>query len=68
MTNTDVHAWRRSEIRSESLTGEDGNSWDDGFDFPPTAHPFRELVTFSIFLSGVVALIVWGSSKLIGYL
>lgn len=65
MANTDVGAWCHSEIRSQALTGEDRNSWDDGFDFPPTAHPFRELVTFSIFLSGVVALIVWGVSRLI---
>ena len=65
MANTDVGAWRHSQIRSQSFAGEDSNSWDDGFDFPPTAHPFRELVTFTIFLSGIVALIVWGTSKLI---
>jgi hypothetical protein len=65
MANTDVGAWRHSEIRSQALAGEDRNSSDDGFDFPPTAHPFRELVTFSIFLSGVVALVVWGVSKLL---
>ena len=40
------------------------NSSDDGFDFPPTLHPVRELVTFSIFASGIIALIVWGGSKL----
>jgi hypothetical protein len=68
MANTDVGAWRHSEIQSQTLIGEGRNSSDDGLDFPPTAHPFRELVTFSIFLSGLVALIVWGGSKLIGCL
>lgn len=68
MANADIHSWSHSEIRSEYPTSEDGNSRDDGLDFPPAAHPFREFVTFSIFLSGVVALIVWGGSKLIGCL
>jgi hypothetical protein len=71
MANMDVGAWRHSEalsqthsntaIRSDSAL----NSSDDGFDFPPTLHPFRELVTFSIFVAGVMALVVWGGSKLL---
>ena len=65
MADTDVHAWRLSEIRSEFVTEGNNNSSDDGLDFPPVDHPFRELVTFSIFLSGVVALVVWGVSKLL---
>ena len=40
-------------------------SYDDGFDSPPTNYPVRELVTFSIFVSGVIALLVWGGSKLL---
>jgi hypothetical protein len=63
-------AWGHSEGLSQSHSGaaieSDGalNSSDDGFDFPPTLHPVRELVTFSIFVPGIIALIVWGGSKL----
>lgn len=38
---------------------------DDDFDFPPTAHPGRELFTFSLFVLLVVALAAWGGWKLI---
>jgi hypothetical protein len=38
---------------------------DDDFDFPPTAHPGREVFTFSLFVLMVVALVVWGGWKLI---
>ncbi len=71
MANMDAHAWRKSELLSQSPTrtaieSESAlNSFDDGFDFPPTLHPVRELVTFSIFVAGVVALLVWGGSKLL---
>jgi hypothetical protein len=70
MANIDAGAWGHSEGLSQSHSGaaieSDGalNSSDDGFDFPPTLHPVRELVTFSIFVSGIIALIVWGCSKL----
>ena len=55
----------RNRIQAQ-LSNPDGalNSSDDGFDFPPTLHPVRELVTFSIFVPGIIALIVWGGSKL----
>jgi hypothetical protein len=71
MANMDVGAWGRSEVLSQSHSSaaieSDGahTSYDDGFDFPPTDHPVRELVTFSIFVSGVIALLVWGESKLL---
>jgi hypothetical protein len=71
MANIDVGAWCRSEILSRSHSSpanESGGAvtpFDDGLDFPPTAHPFIELVTFSIFVMGVIALIVWGGSKLL---
>jgi hypothetical protein len=67
MANMDVSAWGHSEVVSQSHSSaaieSDGarNSNDDGFDFPPTSYPVRELVTFSIF----VALLVWGGSKLL---
>ena len=38
---------------------------DDGFDFPPTAHPGRELFTAILFVLLVLALLVWGGWKLI---
>jgi hypothetical protein len=38
---------------------------DDGFDFPPTAHPGRELFTASLFVLLILALAVWGGWKLI---
>jgi hypothetical protein len=38
---------------------------DDGFDFPPAAHPGRELFTASLFVLLVLALLVWGGWKLI---
>jgi hypothetical protein len=39
--------------------------FDDGFDFPPTAHPGRELFTASLFVLLIMALVVWGGWKLI---
>ena len=71
MANMDVGAWRHSEVLSQPHSGtaiEFGgplHSYDDGLDFPPTLHPVRELVTFSIFALGVIALLVWGGSKLL---
>ena len=71
MANMDVGAWGHSKVASQSHSSaaieSDGarNSYDDGFDFPPTAYPVRELVIFSIFVSGVIALLVWGGSKLL---
>jgi hypothetical protein len=38
---------------------------DDGFDFPPTAHPGRELFTAGLFVFLLLALLVWGGWKLI---
>jgi hypothetical protein len=67
----DVGAWGHSEVlpqsRSDAAIESDGahNSYDDRFDFPPTGHPVRELVTFSIFVFGVIALLIWGGSKLL---
>ena len=71
MANIDMGAWRRSETlpRSHSSPANESDgavtAFDDGLDFPPTAHPFREFLTFSIFVSGVIALIVWAGSKLL---
>jgi hypothetical protein len=71
MATTDVRAWDHSQILSQSPTNttveysDSVNVSDDGFDFPPTAHPIRELITFSIFATGIVALIIWGGLKIL---
>jgi hypothetical protein len=38
---------------------------DDGYDFPPTAHPARELFTASLFVLLIISFLVWGGWKLI---
>jgi hypothetical protein len=54
----------RTERASQSSVGGARES-DDGFDFPPTAHPGRELFTASLFVLLIMALLVWGGLKLI---
>lgn len=75
MANMNVGAWDHSEVVSQSHSSAAieskgtlysyDNSYDDGFEFPPTNHPVRELVTFGIFVSGVIALLIWGGPKLL---
>jgi hypothetical protein len=71
MSNMDVGAWRHSEglsqTHSNTAIRSDGalRSSDDDFDFPPTLHPVRELITFSIFALSVIGFVVWGGSKLL---
>ena len=71
MANMDVGAWGHSEVVSQSHSSaaiESGgarNSYDDGFDFPPTAHPVGEFVTASIFVLAVIVLMVWAGWKLL---
>ena len=38
---------------------------DDGFDFPPTAHPGRELFAASLFVLVIISVVVWGGWNLI---
>jgi len=52
------------EIASQSYVGALRGS-DDGLDFPPTAHPGRELLTASLFVLAVITFLVWGGWKLI---
>ena len=54
----------RTERASQSSVGGARES-DDGFDFPPTAHPGRELFTGCLFVLLVLALLVWGGWRLI---
>jgi hypothetical protein len=49
---------------SQSSTGA-AREYDDGLDFPPTAHPGRELFTFSLFALLIITFVVWGAWKLI---
>jgi hypothetical protein len=63
MALTDIRALR-AQRASQSSVGAARES-DDGFDFPPTAHPGRELVTASLFVLLIMALLVWGGWKLI---
>ena len=52
------------EEASKFSTGA-AREYDDGFDFPPTAHPGRELFTFSLFVLLIMTFMVWGGWKLI---
>ena len=54
----------RAEIASQSSVGAVRES-DDGFAYPPTAHPGRELCTASLFVLLILALEIWGVWKLI---
>jgi hypothetical protein len=68
MANTDVRTCRHSDILSQSYTDssvKSGDTTNFSDEFPPLVHPVRELITFSIFASGIVALLVWGGSKLL---
>jgi hypothetical protein len=38
---------------------------DDGLDFPPAAHPGRELFTFSLFVLLTITFVIWGGWQLI---
>ena len=53
----------RTERASQSSIG--AREFDDGFDFPPTAYPGRELFTASLFVLLIMALLAWGSWTLI---
>jgi hypothetical protein len=54
----------RTASRSQSSVDVARES-DDGLDFPPTAHPGRELFTASLFVLLIIGLLVWGGWKLI---
>ncbi len=60
---TDAYALRAERASQSSVGGE--RESDDGFDFPPTAHPGRELFTASVFVLVIITFVVWGGWKLI---
>jgi hypothetical protein len=39
--------------------------YDDGLDFPPAAHPGRELFTATLFVLVITTFVVWGGWRLI---
>jgi hypothetical protein len=55
----------RCVAKSASQSVEAERELDDGFDFPPTAHPGRELFTASLFVLLIISLLVWGGWRLI---
>jgi hypothetical protein len=63
MTDTDTRAFRAERASPSSVRAP--RESDDGFDFPPTAYPGRELFTFGLFVLMIMALVVWGGWKLI---
>jgi hypothetical protein len=63
MAHTDTRALRPERASQSSV--DPACEPDDGFDFPPTAHPGRELLTASLFVLLIIALLVWGGWKLI---
>jgi hypothetical protein len=68
MAHIETRAWR-PENASQFAAGAARDSAvresDDGFDFPPTRYPGRELFTASVFVLLILALAVWGGWKLI---
>jgi hypothetical protein len=69
MAQTATRPWR-AEGASRTLDVERASTdatreSDDGFDFPPTDHPGRELFTFSLFILLIITLLAWGGWKLI---
>jgi hypothetical protein len=54
----------QSSIAAASQSSVDAAcEFDDGVDFPPTAHPGRELFTASLFVLLIISLLVWGAWK-----
>ena len=57
---------RALHVESASKSSVDAaKDFYDDYDFPPTAHPARELFTASLFVLLTIGLLVWGGWKLI---
>jgi len=63
MAHTDSRALRAEQASQASFIAP--REPDDGLDFPPTAHPGRELFTASLFALLSLALLFWGGLRLI---
>lgn len=55
-----LRAEKASQFSIDAVGASAPREFDDGFDFPPTAHPGRELFTASLFVLLIMALAVWG--------
>jgi len=62
MAHTGTRALR-AERASQSFAA--ARESDDGFDFPPTAYPGRELFSFSLFILLIITLLASAGWKLI---
>jgi len=58
-------ATSQRSVERASHSTDAARKFDDGFDFPPTAHPGRELFTFGFIVQLTMALVIWGGWKLI---
>ena len=63
MAHVETRALRAE--RTSQFSTDAARESDDGFDYPPTAYPGRELFTASLFVLLIMALAVWGGWKLI---
>jgi hypothetical protein len=63
MAHTGTRALRAERASQSSVAA--ARESDDGFDFPPTAYPGRELFTVSLFALAIMTFLVWGGWKLI---
>jgi hypothetical protein len=57
---SDAFSWDHSDRIPSEVRESDG-----GFDFPPVAHPDRELCTASVFVLTVMTFLIWGGWKLL---
>ena len=62
MASADARALRAERAARSSVDA--ARESDDGFDFPPAAYPGRELLTATLSVLLIVALVVWGGWKL----
>jgi hypothetical protein len=59
-----AHAWTRG-LYAEVALQSSGVAREYDLDFPPSAHPGRELSTASLFVLAILTFLVWGGWKLI---
>ena len=64
LRDAEAGAWRDSERQTQTANSA-ANGFEGDYDFPPTRHPRRELLTASAAFLIVVGLIGWGLFKLI---
>src|SRR5277367_1272950 len=63
VAHVETRAFRAERAPQSSVDA--AREFDDGLDFPPTAHPGRELFTGSLFVLLVISFLLWGGWKLI---